>query len=1444
MARTRRTNQGNSHAQGDGGQTSRQADVNNIGTNLITLTPEELKKMMADAVVLAMAKKEVSHPVTPPGDKQGRDQGLEQEQEQGQGRRDNEMVGEDEGSSAGSKSPTVAEELMELRQKMRVLEGQLERRSVVRAVPRGCPFSDIIVREPLPGNFKSAKVKDYDGNEDPEEHLARFENMAMLHCYTDGIKCKLFLTTLVDSAQRWFEGLTSQSISSFEDFQKVFLHHFSSSKKYKKTAFSLFEVKQNPEESLRAYIRRFNRVALDVPTCATETKTTAFTQGLREGEFFKSLTKKVPGDFEDLLSRAEKYINMEEAQKQKRDSVRKEKGDRMSKPEERGQKRGNTGHFSHHVPLKIAREREVQECSRDLAPDHQLSRPEKSGFCSFHKVCHHNTENCKALKGNYASSSIPGPSNNSQRPRVPPWTSRPPGFSARGGSVRNIPRIEPSRRREPEPERKKNSPLATGMIKMILGGSTDGDSNRVRKGRSRRECLEVEGARRNEAIISFGPEDLRGVSLPHNDALMDLQGYHLEAVETALFGFAGHMVYPEGEIMLPLTLGFQDLKRTVMTSFTVVDSPSSYNIILGRPAMNELRAVASTYHQKIKYPVGARVGEVRGDQPSSRKCYVEAVRADQSRTRKEGNKARVDGERMMGRGEVHFVAEEEQEVVEIGPGQQIRVARDLSISTRELTGISPLIAEHQLNILPGSHPVKQKKRHFGPEKDKVIDAQIKELLKAGHIREIQFPTWLSNVVLVPKSTGRWRMCVDFHDLNKACPKDHYPMPRIDQLNAGATYQRLMDKVFEKQLGRNVEVYVDDILSKSREGASFISDLEETFATLMHYGIKLNPAKCIFGVKSGKFLGFIVTDRGIEVNQEKVESVLSMPSPRSVKEVQKLTGRIAFLSRFISRSAHRSYPFFQILRKAQQFGWDGKCEQAFQDLKIHLAGLPVLVKPEPGEKLYVYLSATEYAVSSVLIKEEGTDQKPVYYVSHALRGPELRYSEVEKIALALVMIARKLRPYFLSHQVIVLTNSPLGRIMTHSEVSGRMIKWTVELGEYDIEYKPRVAIKAQALSDFLSEMIQPSEEEVWKVSVDGASSLMGCGVGVVLVSPLGEKVKLALRIDSRITNNEAEYEAVLAGIRAAREVGASRIILYSDSQLITQQIKGIYEAKDDKMLKYLRLIRAQAESFMDWSIEQVPREENSEADALAKMAASLSEVNTREVLHITRLVLSTEEEASPMPEDSWMTPLIAYITNHELPEDKARAQKIKRQAPSYSPATLMKPIWASCPFDQWGMDIVGPFPVARAQKKFLLVAVDYFSKWVEAEPLAKITEQEVLKFLWKNIVCRFGVPRRIISDNGRQFQGKGITSWCQEMKITQSFTSVAYPQANGQTEVVNRVIVQALKARLQVLSVEIGQTSSRVESYPEDNDQSRAIELDLIEEKRNMAFIRMRHTEIG
>ncbi|XP_075515586.1 uncharacterized protein LOC142550233 [Primulina tabacum] len=235
-----------------------------------------------------------------------------------------------------------------------------------------------------------------------------------------------------------------------------------------------------------------------------------------------------------------------------------------------------------------------------------------------------------------------------------------------------------------------------------------------------------------------------------------------------------------------------------MTVFSVVDTPSSYNIILGRPALNEMRAVVSTYHQKIKFSVRGRVGEVRGDQPSSRRCYGETVRVDQKRVRREDKGKKVSqAEEVAKEREVHFVAEEEQEAVEVEPGKHIRMARDINASTRvnllnclkaninvfawsqqDLVGISPQVAEHKLNIIPGSRPVKQKKRHFGPQKDKVIEEHVGELLRAGHIREVQFSTWLSKVVLVPKVTGKLRMCVDFWELNKICPKYCYSLPRI------------------------------------------------------------------------------------------------------------------------------------------------------------------------------------------------------------------------------------------------------------------------------------------------------------------------------------------------------------------------------------------------------------------------------------------------------------------------------------------------------------------------------------------------------------------------------------------------------------------------------------------------------------------------------------------
>ncbi|XP_074561342.1 uncharacterized protein LOC141817608 [Curcuma longa] len=607
---------------------------------------------------------------------------------------------------------------------------------------------------------------------------------------------------------------------------------------------------------------------------------------------------------------------------------------------------------------------------------------------------------------------------------------------------------------------------------------------------------------------------------------------------------------------------------------------------------------------------------------------------------------------------------------------------------------------------------------------------------------------------------------------------------------------------------------------------------------------------------------------------------------------------------------------------------------------------------------MYLSTTDSVASSVLVKEEGTVQHPIYFTSHLLKDAETRYSNLEKLAWILVLSTRRLRPYFLSHPVIVYTNSNLGRVLTQPEVSGRLIKWTVELGEYDIQYQPRTAIKAQALADFLAKLSVPEPEETWWLYVDGSATKQGSGVGVVLISPREEIIQLSIRLSFKATNNEAEYEALLAGFQAARRVGATRLQVHSDSQLVAQQVEGNFEVKNDRLKRYAEVVAKMKTTFMEVTLHKIPRAENNKADGLAKMASSLSDWSEEGLATQVAFVAQIEQTTVVTEPADWRTPLLAFLLKGEVPSDPDQARLLRRRATrftlvgeqlykrafsrpllkclgpedaeyvmkevhqgccgnhlggrslarklllagyfwptlqadaaqmvatclhcqrhqhfSHQPTELLRAATTSCLFDQWGMDIVGPFPPGPQQKKFLLVAVDYFSKWIEAEALAKITEAAVMKFLWKNLVCRYGIPHRLISDNGRQFQGKKIQAWCKGLGIQQVFTSVAYPQGNGQAEVANRKILRGLKTKLDheggswvdelpcvlwayrttprestgmtpfhlvyggeaVVPVEVGLESTRRQFYDEDNEGRRLMELDLVTEEREKAATRL------
>jgi hypothetical protein len=567
------------------------------------------------------------------------------------------------------------------------------------------------------------------------------------------------------------------------------------------------------------------------------------------------------------------------------------------------------------------------------------------------------------------------------------------------------------------------------------------------------------------------------------------------------------------------------------------------------------------------------------------------------------------------------------------------------------------VIEHHLKIHPNAKPVSQKPRRQSIERQDFIRKEVRKLLDAGFIIEVHHPLWPANPVIVPKANGKLWMCIDYTNLNKAYPKDPYPLPRIDQIvdstsgcdllsfldaysgfhhiqmsrqdrkhiafvtvdglycyvvmpyglkNALPTFLRAMSKTFEDLIRDRVEVYVDDIVVKTKRGSTLVEDLTLVFDKLRATRTKLNPDKCIFGVSAGKLLGFLISHWGIEANPEKIKANETMRPPARIKDVQKLARSLAALSRFISRLAERALPFFRLLRKSGPFSWTEEAEWAFQELKQHLVSLPILVAPEPGEPLYLYIAAASEAVSMVLVAEraaqqpqgsqkvplgegagptttmltEGqeiedsgpntgvwTIQKPVYYVSAVVHEAKARYLETHKLIYVVLIASKKLRHYFQAHRVVVVTSYPLRAILHNSNATGNIAKWVVELAEFQLEFQPCHAVKSQVLADFIVEWTPspsapggsdldsdptPTEpralvftEPHWTFFFDRSARQQGGGAGVVLIDPSGDQVKY-IALEFKATNNMAEYEALILGLSAALSLGIHQLLVKGDS----------------------------------------------------------------------------------------------------------------------------------------------------------------------------------------------------------------------------------------------------------------------------------------------------------
>ncbi|KAI3821347.1 hypothetical protein L1987_08913 [Smallanthus sonchifolius] len=659
--------------------------------------------------------------------------------------------------------------------------------------------------------------------------------------------------------------------------------------------------------------------------------------------------------------------------------------------------------------------------------------------------------------------------------------------------------------------------------------------------------------------------------------------------------------------------------------------------------------------------------------------------------------------------------------------------------------------------------------------------EVERLLKSRMIREVKLPKWLASVVVVQKKNGKWRFCVDYTDLNKACPKDPFPLPHIDSMvdatagheiltfmdassgfqqiqmepsdqedtvfmtptgiycyivmpfglkNARATYQRLVNMMCKDKIGDTMEVYIDDMVVKSKRDEDHLRDLREAFDILDQYNMQLNPSKCHFGVGAGKFLGYMVTKRGIEASPEQIKAIINLKSPANTKDVQRLTDRVAALNRFISRSSER--------------------------------------KPE---------------------------------------------------------------------------------------MLGRMVKWSVKLSAYDLIYEPRTAIKSQALADFVvdfsSDIQQETDLEVqqledskdeWTLFTDGASNVRGTGLGIILKSPQGdilpqsislkgEKLAKYLTIVKQLSmefetfnitqvpredNTEADALENLASALRIPECTKIPII-----HILIPAIEKVNEVSNTEEEADIRDLEPIPGSWISPSNKylqdgEIPTDEKNHKDFCMRMSRFIIFKNVlyRKSIAGPYLRCLEDPEAREVLKDLHEGDCSNHTGGRALYSRILRTgyywTTMRKDAVDYSqncdacqrhrnilhqPVEPLYPIISPWPFMKWGMDIVGKLPKAPGGKVFMLAMTDYFSKWIEAEAFVQVREKEVISFIKRNILTRFGILENIVCDNGSQFIGKRTTDFYASWGIKMITFTQVHPQVNGQAESSNKIIVNNLKKRL-------------------------------------------------
>uniref|UniRef100_A0A2N9HJD4 RNA-directed DNA polymerase n=1 Tax=Fagus sylvatica TaxID=28930 RepID=A0A2N9HJD4_FAGSY len=599
----------------------------------------------------------------------------------------------------------------------------------------------------------------------------------------------------------------------------------------------------------------------------------------------------------------------------------------------------------------------------------------------------------------------------------------------------------------------------------------------------------------------------------------------------------------------------------------------------------------------------------------------------------------------------------------------------------EMPGIDPGLVAHSLNVEPGTKPVVQPARTFHTEVEAQITSRSEEIACcrfhqanstsavavkystseeekwADQVLSLCFPSWM-DLAGTTKFGCRQGM------LKKTAFRTpignfYYTVMPFGLKNAGATYQRTMTAMFHDMIHQEIEDYVDDIVVKSKKREDHVEVLRKVFERCRLYKLKMNPLKCAFGVSAGKFLGFLVHNRGIDVDPAKASAIATMRPPTSHKELK------SFLGRESPSIGLRSV------------------KKLFERIQAIMTKLPTVCAPIAGKPLRLYLASNSQAIGALVAQENGQGvEQPVYYVSRGLKDTETRYSVAERACLALVYASQRLRHYFLAHKIQLMTKShPIRSLLQRPVLSGRLAQWLLQLSQYEISTETPTAIKSQAIADLLAQfpgedgsvisqevpgevggaLLVGMADSIWTLNFDGSSTSVSSGAGVVLTREGGETIAKSFKLNFPCSNNASEYEAYITGLAIAHEMGIKHLRVIGDSNLIVCQAKGEFSLKEPSLAPYRALAQKLEGKFSTFEVTHALRSENRYADALAALGSQVAfegptadvTINKRSI-PITELLREEYEEGGPDKED-WRAPLKSKLMS---PKDVADLKALK------------------------------------------------------------------------------------------------------------------------------------------------------------------------------------------